>query len=121
MLYHKKRTIDRKKKNVPRPQYDALGQLTPEEKVRILIHKNPASRAVLRACLFMSIKHDGRFAGAWVMQILRVDGVTPPSNLRTLSAIGLLNRENTTRSGNRAYYTMPHAKAVAKALKTSRD
>ncbi len=51
------------------------------------------------------------------MQILRADGLTPPSNLRTLSKLGLLKLDTTTRSGNRAYYTMPDAKLIEKAIK----
>ena len=65
----------------------------------------------------MNKEHGGRFAGAWVMQNLRANGIVPPSNLRTLSKLGLLKLDATTRYGNRAYYTMPNATLIAAALK----
>jgi hypothetical protein len=115
MLYYSKREEATKKKE--RTRYDVLGRFTPEEKTQQLLRRDPAWGPILRACLFVSSQHKERFAGAWVFQNLRAEGNTGPNNLRTLSALGLLKISATTRHGNRAYYTMPTAKAIAKALK----
>ena len=62
-------------------------------------------------------ENSGRFAGAWVIQALQVAGIAPPSNLRTIASIGLINLISTTRGGNRAYYTIPDKNGIARALK----
>lgn len=54
----------------------------------------------------------GRFAGSWVF----LKGATRPQNLRPLVRYGILRREDVTRSGHRAYYTMPDAQGVRRAL-----
>lgn len=117
MLYHSKHLRMKKSNKKKRERYDVIGPLTPREKVRLLTYGDNKWRDILSACIIMNEEHKGRFAGAWVMQLLRADGITPPSNLRTLSKFGLLKLDSTTRSGNRAYYTMPDAKLIASALK----
>lgn len=97
-------------------RYEVMGKLTPRERVRLLVHNEPKWRAVLRECLLIAKEHKGQFAGAWVMQSLRFQKIAPPSNLRTLSTLGLLKLEKKTRSGNRAYYTIPHREEIAKGL-----
>lgn len=119
MLYHKKKISAGRKIQKSRPRYDALGKLPPEEKVRLLLRNQPHWSVILRACIITLQQHKDKkhFAGAWVMQLLRADGITPPNNLRTLSAIRLIHVDKKTRCGNRAYYTMPDVKAITKVLK----
>ena len=118
MLYHTKRKSAAKKKKKERARYDTLGRLTPDAKTRLLLKHDPSWGPILNACLVALALHKDKkhIAGAWVIQILRSKGMTPPNNLRTLSALGLLVMDKTTRSGNRAYYTMPDAKLISKAL-----
>ena len=53
------------------------------------------------------------FAGAWVLKRL---GEWAPS-LRTLAARGVLEKTETARGGQRAYYEMPDRAGVERALK----
>jgi hypothetical protein len=58
--------------------------------------------------------YGGRFAGAWVVNDL---GGWVPS-LRLLAAAGILEKSgDTVRGGRRAYYRMPDADGVEKALR----
>jgi hypothetical protein len=50
------------------------------------------------------------------MQGLRAQRITPPNNLRALSSLGILKLAETTRSGNRAYYTLVDQKAIKRVL-----
>lgn len=58
--------------------------------------------------------YGGRFAGAWVLHDL---GDWVPS-LRSLAAAGILEKSgDTVRGGRRAYYCMPDADGVERALR----
>ena len=63
-------------------------------------------------------KKYGEFAGSWVVKEIREKGETFPfgPGLKTLAAIGILKRTETTRSGRRAYYIMPDPEGVERAL-----
>ncbi len=129
MLYFSKARLERLKKELIARRYDLSGQPTTEEKVRRLLRVNRHFGPILRTCISVAeergeesknSENSGRFAGAWVIQALQVAGIAPPSNLRALASIGLIKLITTTRSGNRAYYTIPDAKGITKALKTFR-
>ncbi len=119
MLYHSKRKREKKFKQKLAARYDLSGTLTHFAQACQLLYAEPKWGPILRECVILGneTKNKDKFAGAWVIQALRIQGVTPPSNLRTLSALGLLKMVHTTRSGNRAYYTMPDSKSITKALK----
>lgn len=126
MLYFSKARLERLRKDRITQRYNLSGQPTTEERVRRLLKVDRHFGSVLRACVSVAeergeetkrTENSGRFAGAWVIQSLRVAGIPPPNNLRALSSIGLIKLASTTRSGNRAYYTIPDAKGIARALK----
>lgn len=117
MLYHSKAKLEKKRRARVAARFDLSGRPTPEEKVRRLIRMEPSWGPVLRECLVVAEKRSGKFAGAWVIQGLHANGLTPPNNLRTLSSVSLLKLTTTTRAGNRAYYSIPDAKSIARALK----
>jgi hypothetical protein len=123
MLYHSRAKLERKKKARITARYDLSGRPTPEEKTRRLLRAEPSWGPILRECIIVASQRKSekggtmKFAGAWVMQGLRAGGITPPNNLRTLSSIGIVKLTETTRAGNRAYYTIPDLKGVARALK----
>ena len=127
MLYYSKARLERIKKNRIAKRYNLSGQPTTEERVRRLIRVNKHFGPILRTCIAVveergeetkETENSRRFAGAWVMQALQVAGIPPPNNLRALASVGLIKLVSTTRSGNRAYYTIPDAKGITKALKT---
>ena len=127
MLYHSRAKFERKKKDKQRQRIESRhgvsGRPTAEELVRKLVYVEPSWGQILRECLIVlgrrGVKSGGvmKFAGAWVMQGLRANGITPPNNLRTLSSLGLLTLLSTTRAGNRAYYTIPDVKGITRVLK----
>lgn len=113
-----------------RQRVDLYGRLTAEEKTRRLLRAFPHWKPILLTCVAVakergeeskSIKNSGRFAGAWVIQALQADGIPPPSNLRTLAAVGLIKLVSTSRSGNRAYYTIPDVGGITKTLREFHD
>jgi SOS-response transcriptional repressor LexA len=60
----------------------------------------------------------GIFAGKWVLDKAKRHGVTWIPSLRKLVAYGVLTKVGeSTRGGRRAYYSMPNAQGVEKALK----
>ena len=60
----------------------------------------------------------GRFAGKWVLDKAKRHGVSWIPSLRKLVAYGVLTKEGeSTQGGRRAYYSMPDAEGVEKALK----
>jgi hypothetical protein len=123
MLYHSRAKLERKKKARIATRYDLSGRPTADEKVRRLLRAEPNWGQILRECIIAAGQRKStkgsvmKFAGAWVMQGLRAQGITPPNNLRTLSSIGIVKLVATTRAGNRAYYTIPDTKGVGRALK----
>ena len=59
----------------------------------------------------------GQFAGAWVLESAKRHGVQWVPNLRKLVAYGILEKVGeSTRGGRRAYYSMPDANEVERAL-----
>jgi len=119
MLYHSKVRQKEKAKKRLVTRYGLPAHPTHEDRIRQLLLIEPSWELTLRECLTISKKRsdDGTFAGAWVMQSLRAQGVTPPNNLRTLTSIGILKLGKTTRGGNRAYYVIQDRKNLAKVLK----
>ncbi len=126
MLYYTKAKVERLRQGRIARRYDLSGQPTTEERVRRLVRKEQRFGPTLHACVAVAeergeeskkVEHSGRFAGAWVIQALLAEGITPPSNLRALACIGLIKLVSTTRGGNRAYYTIPDAKGITKALR----
>jgi hypothetical protein len=63
--------------------------------------------------------YGGEFAGAWVLQDLRREGVADwLPNLRLLVSFGIIAKSGeSTRGGQRAYYRMPDQAGVERALK----
>ena len=123
MLYHSKAKREKKAKKRLSERYDLSGRPTTAYIVRLLLHTEPDWGPILHECIIVAQqrKDTGKFAGAWVMQGLRAQGIPSPNNLRTLARLGLLTRLNTSRHGNRAYYTIPDPKAITKALKEHRQ
>jgi hypothetical protein len=123
MLYHSKAKREKNAKKRLAERYDLSGRPTTAQVVRLLLHAEPHWGPILRECIIVAQqrKDDGKFAGAWVMQGLRAQGIPPPNNLRTLARLGLLTLLNTSRHGNRAYYTIPDPKAITKVLKEHRQ
>ena len=120
MLYRSKSKLEDKKKQRIAARYDLSGKPTTEEKVRQLLYIKSNWRPILEECLIVSKEQkgkDGKFAGAWVMNGLRTQGITPPNNLRTLSSIGLIKLAGTARGGKRAYYTIPDLRGLSDALR----
>lgn len=119
MLYHSKAKREKKARRRIAQRYDLSGRPTTREIVRLLLYAEPDWGPILRECIIVAQqrKDEGKFAGAWVMQGLRAQGIQTPSNLRTLAKLGLLTLVHTSRHGNRAYYTLADAKVIHKALK----
>jgi len=119
MLYHSKAKREKEAKKRLAERHDLSGHPTTAEVVRMLLHAEPDWGPVLRECIIVAQqrKDGGKFAGAWVMQGLRAQGIKPPNNLRTLARLGLLTLLSTARHGNRAYYKIPDLKAITKAIK----
>ena len=84
--------------------------------VRILAKERPDWLPIVRACLEEAKDTKGRFAGAWVRSKAEKYGINWFPGLRLLVGYGILKHEDTTRSGRRAYYTMPDCEGVEKAL-----
>lgn len=97
----------------------ALGYRDSYEATVALLRDSPQWRGVIAAALEEAQTiNTGRFAGTWVLDRAKKHGVSWVPNLRKLVAYGLLKKEGeSTRSGTRAYYSMPDAAGVARALK----
>jgi hypothetical protein len=123
MLYHSKAKREKEAKKRLAERYDLSGRPTAAQVVRMLLHAEPHWGPILRECVIVAEqrKESGKFAGAWVMQGLRAQGIETPNNLRTLARLGLLTLLSTARHGNRAYYTIPDPKSITKALKEGRQ
>ena len=84
--------------------------------VHRLAKEYPKWIPVVRACLREARRVKGDFAGAWVLQETKKEGVQWFPNLRILVSYGILQRTDVTRAGRRAYYIMPDIDGVEKAL-----
>lgn len=83
-----------------------------------LLTEHPKWRVIVAAALeeAKSTK-GGRFAGAWVLNKAKQNGVAWIPNLRKLVAYGILHKEGeSARGGRRSYYSMPDEDGVARAL-----
>lgn len=102
-------------------------KMTPAHKgVKRLAMDHPDWIPVVKASLKCAKRYRGEFAGKWVLNELNKTnwpglkyGNTKAKwfpGLRLLKVYGILERKDVTRGGRRAYYTMPDAKGVEKAL-----
>jgi SOS-response transcriptional repressor LexA len=83
-----------------------------------LLRDHPEWHGVVAAALHEAKTiRGGQFAGAWVLEIAKRHGVLWVPNLRKLVAYGILEKVGeSTRGGRRAYYSMPNANEVERAL-----
>lgn len=86
------------------------------EGMKRLAYERPDWLPIVKACLDMEKETNGDFAGAWVLGKVKKKGIGWFPNLRLLVGYGILKRKDITRGGRRAYYTMPDAEGVEKAL-----
>ena len=89
------------------------------EDVVSLLREHPRWHGIVAAALeeAKTIKGE-RFAGTWVLERAKKHGVHWIPNLRKLVAHGILVKEgDSTRGGRRAYYSMPDADGVERALR----
>ena len=84
--------------------------------VHRLAKEYPKWIPVIRACLREAKRVKGDFAGAWVLQEAKKEGIKWFPNLRILASYGILQRTDVTRAGRRAYYIMPDIEGVEIAL-----
>lgn len=84
--------------------------------VKRMAQERPDLLLVVRLCLEMSKRTDNDFAGAWVFDRLKTEGIKMP-NLRSLSSYNIIKKTGGARGGTRAYYSMPDIEGVEKALK----
>lgn len=71
---------------------------------------------IVRACVTEAERCHGEFAGAWVLQEARKQGIDWFPNLKPLVSYGVLTRTGGSRGGRRAYYVMPDPEGVKTAL-----
>ncbi len=118
-LYYSHARLERKKKARDAARVDRFGNPTVEENTRLLLRVDPDWGPIVRECLLLArqSKPHGKFAGAWVMNGLRAQGIKLPNNLRTLAKYGIIINVGTARGGKRAYYTLADPKGTGKALK----
>lgn len=84
--------------------------------VKRLAVERPDWLPIVRECLNLSKEIKGDFAGAWVYKRVIERGIKF-SNLRLLTSFGILKKEDTSRGGRRAYYTLLDPEGVGYALK----
>lgn len=96
-----------------------------DESVRRLSHEHPEWMPVLEAAVAVAERseaHGGEFAGAWVLDEVRLQG--GPNwfpNLRILASHGLVKKSGvSTKGGRRAYYRMPDRSDIEKAIEAWR-
>lgn len=88
-----------------------------EKAVFRLAQEKPKWIPIVEAALQVNQKIAGRdFAGKWVLDEAKQHGIDWIPNLRTLTAYGILKKEDTARGGRRAYYSMPDPEGIKKAL-----
>lgn len=96
------------------PGYRAIKRL-----VRDLKHNEGAQSywlQISRICLDEHYRTQGDFAGAWVFDEAKRQGLRGFNNLRRLVSYGILRKEGTSRKGRRAYYSMVDPTGVERAL-----
>lgn len=81
-----------------------------------LAHENPDWIPVVQAALDTAILVKTDFAGAWVLNRAKELGKDWFPNLRILVTHGILKKEEVSRGGRRAYYSMPDKEGVVAAL-----
>lgn len=86
-----------------------------------LAHEHPEWLPVVKICLGKAKTIRGDFAGSWILNEFRRQGLTWQGrawfpNLRTLASCGILQKTHISRAGRRAYYLMPDIEGVEKAL-----
>ena len=86
--------------------------------VRRFLREHPEKHwaEILRACLIEAERCHGEFAGAWVLQEAKKQGIDWFPNLKPLVSYGVLTRTGGSRGGRRAYYVMPDPEGVKSAL-----
>ena len=84
--------------------------------VKRLAVERPDWLPIVRECLILSKEIKGDFAGAWIYKRVIGKGIKF-SNLRLLTSFGILKKEDTSRGGRRAYYSIPDPFGVESALK----
>lgn len=84
--------------------------------VKRLARERPDWLPIVEACLEEAKETNGEFAGAWVFDKARRNGLGWFPNPRLLVGYGVLRHEDTTRGGRRAYYSMPDPDGVKEAL-----
>ena len=82
-----------------------------------LLEEKPEWFPIISEALEATKKYE-EFAGSWVLREIREKGKYYPlgPGLKTLTASGILERTQTSRSGRRAYYVMPDPEGVGRAL-----
>jgi len=94
-----------------------MNQICGEKAVLRLAEEKPDWIPIVEAALETARRIAGNeFAGSWVLDQAKKQGVEWIPNLRTLTAHGILKKEDTTRGGRRAYYSMPDPDGVERAL-----
>jgi len=86
-----------------------------------LAHEHPEWLLVVKICLEKAKIIRGDFAGSWILNEFKRQGLTWQGkawfpNLRTLASCGVLQKTHISRAGRRAYYLMPDIEGVEKAL-----
>lgn len=81
----------------------------------------PEWLVVVGACLVEAKRCNGEFAGSWVLQEAKKEGVNWFPNLRPLVSAGILKRTDLTHGGRRAYYLMIDPEGVKEALQESQN
>ena len=84
--------------------------------VKRLAVERPDWLPIVQECLQLSKEIKGDFAGAWVYSRVCKKGIKF-SNLRLLTSFGILKKEDTSRGGRRAYYSLIDSQGIEEALK----
>lgn len=93
-----------------------MDEISGYKAVKRMIQERPHLLPVARICLDMARQTGNDFAGAWVFDRLKAEGIRM-SNLRPLSSYNIIKKTGSARSGTRAYYSMPDIGGVEKAVK----
>jgi hypothetical protein len=80
-------------------------------------HSSEQWLRIVKACLTLADRTKCEFAGAWVLEEAKKEGITWFPNLRPLVTCGILERTSGSRGGRRAYYVMLDPEGVRNALR----
>jgi hypothetical protein len=84
---------------------------------QILAQLEDVHRRLLRVCQDFQKDGDGTFCGEWIRNRCEQEGVPFHQGwLRKLANLGLLEREDSSRGGNRRYYRINDAALVQEVL-----